>query len=45
MHNGQLLALEYEKLEPNSDWSVTLNQKKVLLIALSTYAHNMYVCD
>ena len=31
MHNGQLLALEYDKVESSSEWSVTLNQQKVML--------------
>ena len=29
MHNGQHLGLEFEKPEPSSEWSVTINQEKV----------------
>lgn len=31
MHSGQHLALEYIKVESDSDWSVTLNQQKVMI--------------
>ena len=31
MQSGQHLTLEYEEVKPDSDWSVTLNQKKVVI--------------
>ena len=31
MQSGQHLTLEYDKVEPDSEWCVTLNQQKVII--------------
>ena len=40
MQCGQHLTLEYDKVEPDSEWCVTLNQQKVILALLNNnYMH------
>ena len=49
MHNGQHLELEFEKPEPSSEWSVTINQQKVMhfkyihIQCIQLYFHVLYV--